>query len=238
MKKTVFILFTLGLLSAPVCAQKPFPFTQYHKVLFIGAHPDDNESAAGGTMIRLQQNGTEVVSVYLTSGEAGIEGKSFDEAAAIRRAELKEACQVMGVGYRWLSQIDGHTEITPSRYVEMLELIQQEKPDAVFTHWPIDGHRDHRICSILVFDAWIQMHRQFDLYYYEVETGHQSRNFNPECYVNIDSVYQLKYKALFCHQSQNPQRIMDDWHNDMELYRGKESECTRAEAFILQKGTR
>jgi len=238
MKKFLLVTMCLCGCWCFMNAQQPFPFSSFHKVLFIGAHPDDNESGAGGTMIRMQQAGCEVVSVYLTSGEAGVAGKSYEEAAAIRQAELQTACEVMGVRYRILTQTDGSTEITPERYAEMLQVIKEEQPDAVFTHWPIDGHRDHRICSVLVQDAWMQMRRRFNLYYYEVETGHQSRNFNPELYVNIDPVYDLKMKALFCHQSQNPQRIMDDWHTDMELYRGKESECTRAEAFILQKGTK
>lgn len=57
------------------------------KIMVIGAHPDDPETAAGGTMCLLSDAGHEVVSVYLTKGEAGIKGKSHDEAAAIREAE-------------------------------------------------------------------------------------------------------------------------------------------------------
>ena len=59
------------------------------KIMVIGAHPDDPETAAGGTMCLLSDAGHEVVSVYLTRGEAGIKGKSHDEAAAIREAEAK-----------------------------------------------------------------------------------------------------------------------------------------------------
>ena len=156
MKKIILFLFISLLFTGCADAQNKLFEGKYKKALFIGAHPDDNESGAGGTMIRLQQQGCEVVSVYFTSGEAGIKGKSYDEAAAIRREELKAACKVMGVRYRWMTQIDGNTEITPERYAEMLQLIKEEKPDVVFTQWPIDGHRDHRICSVLVFDAWRQ----------------------------------------------------------------------------------
>ena len=52
----------------------------YKKVLVIGAHPDDPETMCCGTMLKLKQMGAEVVSVYLTSGEAGIRGKSHEEA--------------------------------------------------------------------------------------------------------------------------------------------------------------
>ena len=34
------------------------------------------------------------------------------------------------------------------------------------THWPIDGHRDHAACGILVLDSWKRRGRSFDLYYF------------------------------------------------------------------------
>ena len=57
------------------------------KALIIGAHPDDPETGCGGTMLVLKEAGYEVVSVYLTKGEAGIVGKSHAESAAIRVEE-------------------------------------------------------------------------------------------------------------------------------------------------------
>jgi len=227
------ITIALAVLSLTAFAQNS-PLNQgYKKALFIGAHPDDNESCAGGTMILLQQQGCQVVSVYLTSGERGIPGKTLDEAAAIRRLELIDACRLMNVEYRLMTQIDGQCEVNKQRYQEMLQLIQEEKPDVVFTHWPIDSHRDHRVCSILVFDAWRLCGKTFDLYYYEAETGMQSKNFIPEEYVDITSVVEKKHQAVLCHKSQDPQEILDDWHAPMERFRGKESECTCAEAFMV-----
>ena len=233
MKKPIFILFVLSLFCIMGQAQDSPLQKGYKKALFIGAHPDDNESCAGGTMILLQNQGCQVVSVYFTSGERGIQGATLEEAATIRRQELIDACQVMGVAYRLMTQIDGQTEVNTQRYQEMLQLIEEEKPDVVFTHWPIDSHRDHRVCSILVFDAWRMSGKNFDLYYYEAETGMQSKNFIPEEYVNISSVAEQKHQAVLCHKSQDPEEILNDWHIPMELFRGKESECTAAEAFML-----
>lgn len=233
MKKSILILFALALFGFIGQAQNSPLNKGYQKALFIGAHPDDNESCAGGTMILLQNQGCRVVSVYLTSGERGIQGVSLDEAATIRRGELVEACRVMGVNYRLMTQIDGQCEVNAQRYQEMLQLIEEEKPDVVFTHWPIDSHRDHRVCSILVFDAWRMSGKGFDLYYYEAETGMQSKNFIPEEYVDITSVAEQKHQAVLCHKSQDPEEILNDWHIPMELFRGKESECPSAEAFTV-----
>jgi LmbE family N-acetylglucosaminyl deacetylase len=57
------------------------------RVVVVGAHPDDPESSCGGTMCRYADHGHEVTAVYLTRGEAGIKGKTAEEAAAIRTAE-------------------------------------------------------------------------------------------------------------------------------------------------------
>ena len=239
MKKSIITLCVLSLFFPTLGQAQNSPLDKgYKKALFIGAHPDDNESCAGGTMILLQNQGCEVVSVYFTSGERGIKGASLDEAASIRRQELIEACKVMGVKYRLMTQIDGQSEINAERYKEMLQVIEEEKPDVVFTHWPIELHRDHRNCSALVLDAWKHSGRNCDLYYYEAELGQQTRNFTPNSYVNIESVVEQKHKALLCHESQKPQEIIDKWHNDMEKFRGRESECSVAEGFVLLQKTR
>ena len=60
------------------------PGNKPKKALIIGAHPDDPETGCGGTMVMLRKAGWEVVSVYMTRGEAGIKGKTHEESSAIR----------------------------------------------------------------------------------------------------------------------------------------------------------
>ena len=202
------------------------------KILVIGAHPDDPETGAGGTICLLTQAGHQVVCVYLTRGEAGIRGKSHSEAAAIREKEAINACAVTGASYIFMDQIDGSTEINRRRYDEMRELIEKETPDVVITHWPIDSHRDHAICGALVLDAWRRLDRSFELYYFEVMTGTQTQMFHPTEWVNIESVLDRKYKACYCHESQQLEEVMKDWHGPMERFRGIECRCNAAEAFV------
>ena len=202
------------------------------KALIIGAHPDDPETGCGGTMILLQQAGYEVVSVYMTKGEAGIQGKTHEESAAIRVKEATEASKMLGVRPLFMTQIDGNTEINKARYVEMREVIAAEKPDVVFTHWPIDSHPDHRVCSLLVYDAWRRLGYSFELYYFEVMSGMQSQLFQPTDYVDISTVADRKREACFCHASQDMKAVYDDWHDRMERFRGLEFRCKCAEAFI------
>ena len=202
------------------------------KILVIGAHPDDPETAAGGTMCLLADAGHEVVSVYLTRGEAGIRGKSHEEAAAIRVKEAEAACTLMDARPLFMDQIDGSTEINRDRYLEMREMLEREKPDIVITHWPIDGHRDHAICGLLVLDAWRRLDRRFELYYFEVMSGTQTQMFHPSDWVDITATRERKYKACYCHESQNLQKVMEGWHAPMERFRGIECRCAYAEAFL------
>ena len=201
------------------------------KILVIGAHPDDPETCAGGTMCLLKQAGHEVVSVYLTRGEAGIAGMSHSEAAAVRVVESEKACRVMGIRHIFMDQVDGNTEVNLARYKEMRDLLERERPDVVITHWPIDGHRDHAACGMLVFDSWRRVGRTFDLYYMEAMSGTQSQMFRPTHWVNIESVQELKHEACLCHVSQNMQPLLDEWHIPMERFRGLECRCNAAEAF-------
>ena len=145
------------------------------KVLIIGAHPDDPETTCGGTILKLKEAGYEVVAVYMTKGQSGIKGKSHEEAAAIREEEARNACEVLGIRPVFMTQIDGYSEINVDRYDEMRELIIQENPDIVFTHWTLDLHRDHRVCSCLVLEAWKRLKYKFELYFFEPMTGAQAQ---------------------------------------------------------------
>ena len=226
------IIICLILIPTSLIAQENW-LNEYKKVLVIGAHPDDPETMCGGTMLKLKAMGAEVVSVYLTSGEAGIKGKTHDEARTIRQAEALQACKTMGVKAIFLTQIDGNTEANKERYAEMKALIEQEKPDMVITHWPIDSHRDHRVCAILVYDAWRQSGYSFDLYYGEVMTGIQTQNFTPTLWVNITDYKAQKEKAYMCHTSQGMADIKP-YHDTMERMRGLECQTQYGEAFIKQ----
>lgn len=206
--------------------------TAKKKALIIGAHPDDPELCCGGTMIRLKQAGWDVASVYMTKGEAGIKGKTHEEAVEIRTKEATNACNILGVRPIFMTQIDGNSEVNKERYTEMMNLIAAEKPDIVFTHWPLDSHADHRVCAILVYNAWRRLDYSFELYYAEGMNGTQTAYFHPTDYVDISTIANQKRKACNCHTSQDMEPLYQKWHDPIEKFRGIEFRCDRAEAFI------
>jgi len=202
------------------------------KILCAGGHPDDPESGAGGTMARYADQGHDAVNLYLTKGEAGIQGKTHDEAAALRVAEIGKACAILKVRPLFAGQIDGATEINAARYDEVRRILAEEKPDVVLTHWPIDTHRDHRATSFLVYDAWLRLGRPFALYYFEVDMGAQTQHFHPTHYVDITAVVGRKKEACYAHASQNPAGFYDAYHEPMQKHRGMEAGFPSAEGFV------
>jgi N-acetylglucosamine malate deacetylase 1 len=200
------------------------------RVIVAGGHPDDPESGCGGTMARYADLGHDVVALYLTRGEAGIAGKTHEEAAAIRTREAERACEILKARPLWAGQINGDTQINHERYDAFRVLLEAEKPDLVFTHWPIDTHPDHRAISLLTYDAWLRLQKAFALYYFEVMTGAQTQLFSPSVYVDISATEARKRASCYAHVSQNPDEFYG-YHDAMNRFRGMEAGVKVAEAF-------
>ncbi|CAN5165640.1 PIG-L family deacetylase [soil metagenome] len=214
------------------------------KIVVVGGHPDDSECGCGGTVPKLIQVGHEVSLMYFTNGDEGIEGKTHEEAAAIRRNECIEACKVLGTKPVFVNQIDGESVLGNPQMAEFEKILNSEKPDVVFAHWPIDSHKDHQLSSVLTIQAWMEATRPFSLYFYEVCTGNQTFVFHPTDYVDITNTHSLKLKALACHKSQDiittdgkyTADMYNCGHPSMEDFRGKELGVPLAEAFIHMTG--
>jgi len=218
-------------LAAPVLAGAAGASGKKRKAVVVGGHPDDPETGCGGTVARLVRSGCDVTLLYLTRGEAGIRGKTHDEAARIRTAEAEEAARILAAKPLFAGQIDGAAKVDNERYEEFRELLLEEAPDIVFTHWPVDTHRDHRAAALLTMDARLRAERKFDLYFYEVMSGSQTQNFAPTDFVDISETESLKKRSCYAHKSQGPDGF---WpvHDQMNRFRGMEAGVEFAEAFV------
>jgi LmbE family N-acetylglucosaminyl deacetylase len=229
----------LGLLSLPNIFTNSKSQDKKFKVVCVGGHPDDPESGCGGTLARFVSAGHAVTIIYLTSGEAGIPGKSHDEAAAIRTKEAREACKILQTKPVFAGQIDGSTIVNGDWIKKLQELVAAEAPDIVFTHWPIDSHPDHQAASLLTIQTWMRSNKPFDLYFFEVCQGSQTMTFRPTDFVDISATQDQKKKAVYCHVSQNAASIYeanDCNHALMEKFRGAEIGVTAAEGFVRMTG--
>ena len=226
----------IGLLSLPSLLSAKTITAEKLKIVCIGAHPDDPESGCGGTLARFTAAGHAVTIIYLTRGEAGIPGKSHNDAADIRTREALEACKILRTKPVFAGQIDGDSIMTNEWVKKLQSMLEEEKPDIVFTHWPIDSHKDHQIASLLTVQCWMRAEKKFDLYFFEVCTGEQTMVFKPTDYIDISETKQQKKKAVYCHASQDPPGIYQCGHAAMEEFRGRELGVASAEAFVRMTG--
>lgn len=204
------------------------------KIVCVGGHPDDPETGCGGTLAKFARAGHEVTIIYLTNGDAGIKGKSHSEAASIRTEEAKKACKILNARPVFAGQVDGSSVVNNEWYAKIQQLLEAEKPDMVFTHWPVDSHKDHMAASIMTQKAHLQMGQNCPLYFFEVYTGSQTQNFHPTDYVDITTTREQKRNAVFCHASQGfvSEEFYHKFHGIMEDFRGISISVKAAEGFV------
>ena len=126
-------------------ADPPSPISQRKlKVIVTGGHPGDPEYGCGGTIARYTDLGHEVILLYLNDGVPT--GKPHD---GVRIAEARKACEILKARPLFGEQIDGDAVVDRLHYQAFHKVLEPERPNVVFTHWPIDNHADHRAMSML-----------------------------------------------------------------------------------------
>lgn len=129
------------------------------RALVIGAHPDDNEFGAGGTVAKLTRQGWQVTFIICTNGNKGShdEGMSSYQLSATREEEQRAAAARLGVEkVIFLRNNDGELEPTSALRAEIALYIRYFKPHAVYTHDPWKQymfHPDHRAVGFATIDG-------------------------------------------------------------------------------------
>jgi LmbE family N-acetylglucosaminyl deacetylase len=150
----------------------------------------------------------------------------------VRQEEAAAACAILNAKPVFLEYAAGEFYADQLTLEKFTKLLEEQKPDIVLTHWPVDTHPDHEAISTLV---WRNYQRQggWNLYYFEVNAGHQTLAFTPNQYIDIGPVKDQKFQALMRHTSQKPDTIWADHHAPMQLRRGQECGVEHAEALLL-----
>jgi LmbE family N-acetylglucosaminyl deacetylase len=129
------------------------------RALALGAHPDDVELQAGGTIAAWAGDGVHVELACFTAGEKGTHDPAGDPAgvARVRRDEAERAAAVLGAaGVHFLGAADGELEATMALRVEVARLVRTVRPDVVVGHDPWRRwllHPDHRAAGLLTVDG-------------------------------------------------------------------------------------
>ncbi|TBX05617.1 PIG-L deacetylase family protein [Clostridium perfringens] len=163
-------------------------------ILVIFAHPDDMEIFMSGTIIKLKKNGYKIYCAIVSDGSKG--GINKKDIVQIRRKEAIDSAKIIDINPIFLNLIDSEILYDKESYRLIVNLIDNIRPDIIFTHNPNDYHSDHRIVSNLVFDS---ASYKVPVIYVDSITG---INFNPDFYIDITDEFSLKKKMIFKHKSQ------------------------------------
>ncbi|RLE98679.1 MAG: PIG-L family deacetylase [Thermoprotei archaeon] len=200
------------------------------RIAVLGAHPDDPDSGTGGLIALLTKLGHEVTAVSFTRGELTGKMSTIEENAKVNEQEAVEAYKILGAKVVFLDFKDAEVYASREAVLEVKNTIKDLSPDIVITHWPIDTHSDHRAVGVVTISVIRSLSPQPALYFYEVMTGHQTKCFTPEIYIDVTEVAELKRKACYMHKNCFPEK----WypvHEKMMIFRGMEMGVKYAEAY-------
>ncbi len=223
-------------------------------VLLVGAHPEDLDIHAGGTVARLRNVDKHVVYVLCSSGNRGTDDPSLtmERLGAIREDEQERAADILGVqDITFLRHDDGDLQFDERELRgELVRLIRRYRPGSVVTHDPHPGDGSHDPCSIypdhltvgkVTFEA-AYIAAPAPLYYpeqleeglgpHKPETLYLIMSQAPNRYVDITDVWEQKMAAVHSFQSQgrhHPQ--VEPFFQEIASQLGKQTGGGLAEAF-------
>ncbi len=173
-------------------------------VLAVGAHPDDVELSAGGTVAKLVAEGFSVVILDLTRGERASRG-----TPERRREEAEKAARVLGARRRIILDMgDAVLEDNMDNRKLLVETIREVRPRLVLAPYWEDTHPDHAAAGRMVrdsiypsgfrnFPAAGAPHRPQTVLFYMCH-----KPFIPDLVVDVSDHMKTKMAAIREHHSQ------------------------------------
>ena len=178
-------------------------------IIAFGAHPDDIELSAGGTLIKHVKNGLSVGLVDLSMGEMGTRGN-----ITTRKIEAEKAKDIIGAQFRInLNLPDAFISISKESIKKIVKVIRTYKPQIVLCNAIKDRHPDHGVASKLVSKSCFisglkkfetfenntsqDAHRPISVYHYI-----QDQWIDPDFIVDISDDFEQKVKAVMAFKSQ------------------------------------
>jgi LmbE family N-acetylglucosaminyl deacetylase len=188
------------------------------RILVIGAHPDDPDAFAGGSVARWTAQGATVRYVVVTSGDKGIPDDAEESAAwiAMREQEQRDSAHSLGVEeVEFLGYTDGEVFDSLELRGRLVRAIRAFRPDLVVTHDPFSTsfrwHPDHRAVGFAAQAAIFPSCRLASFHREHMLEGLQPHSVHmvlatgatePNLWIDIATTFPRKIAALELHASQ------------------------------------
>ena len=199
-------------------------------ILAIGAHPDDLEIFAFGTLSAWAAMGATLTLAVATDGSKG-GTLPADDLSTLRARETALALSPLGAGAPiMLGFPDGELRADAELEERLKGLIRDSAADLIMTHAPNDYHADHRALSAAVLQA-----AGFSAPVLFMDTLNGT-GFTPTHWVDVNAHWAAKEAAILAHRSQDPERFVA-MANRQAAFRAGECNApsdARAEAFRFE----
>lgn len=185
------------------------------KILVIAAHPDDEVLGMGGTVARLADEGVECHLLIVTDGSSAQyrDSDHLQEIIAAKKLETKNCADMLGFKSIHYGELpDMKLDMTPHIAINQIieKVIEEVRPDTVFTHFWGDVNKDHQEVykSTLVAVRPVFGQVVKELYCYRVPSSTEwtpnkaDTMFLPNYFVDIHQYAEQKYKAFACYSTE------------------------------------
>jgi LmbE family N-acetylglucosaminyl deacetylase len=194
-------------------------------LLVVGAHPDDIEIGAGGTLLSLADHRPQVRYVVLTGSV-----ERHEEARNAASAFLPGVDPDVAL----FDLPEGRLPVAWGQVKEILEAVARSgSPDVIFAPSPHDAHQDHRTIGEIVPTVF----RDQVLFGYEIPKWDGDLD-RPSVYFPL-SAHVARHKVELLRKCFPSQRDRDWWDDEVFLgmarLRGMECRAPYAEAFSCAK---
>ncbi len=207
----------------------PNPTDRPLRVLALGAHPDDIEIGAGGTLIRLVEERPAVEIQWVVLG-----------ASPARAVEARAGAQASASGAGHLEVVigdlpDGHFPAHYDQLKDQVEALKDRRPDLIFAPRLEDRHQDHRLLAEVVWQTFRDhLILEYEIPKYEGDLG------SANLYVPLSEAHLAAKLAVL--NASFPSQHGRHWFSDETFravlrLRGIESNAPAgwAEAFTVRK---
>jgi LmbE family N-acetylglucosaminyl deacetylase len=191
------------------------------RVLAVGAHPDDLEIGAGGTLLVHKRLGDAVSVLTLSDGARG-------GGRAAGAGESWQAAEIIGASVYLGGLADTHIGEGEGTIAAVARVVAQVQPTVIYTHSLHDVHSDHRNTHRAVMAAARAVGR---MYCYQSPSA--TVDFRPSRFVAIDSDIDRKLAAIGVFAGQAPAHgyLDEDLIRSTARYWSRFGDTGYAEAF-------
>ncbi len=221
------------------------------KIMAIAAHPGDGLFTMGAVVARQIERGGAGVFLSLSIGERGApKNIPVPQYGEMQRTATQNASHLLGAQAIFLAYPDAEIPFNEESTLQVCDILREERPDIVVTHWSGSWHKDHQNCHLIVRDAIFYAgletlarnrpaHSVSKVFY--ADNWEDATNFVADTYVDIESVYEKWLRACDLYPMWRGQTGFfryNDYYSCLAVMRGCLSGFKQAAALMSDSGQR